>query len=126
MNFRDISFLVGIIGDIILQTWVKLAGDVVGLKSYFMEHGIVESLLIAGGLMYVVTIIYEQTKFKINYLNLFIYGIIIDLIMREFNLFPSLDEYYKVLNYFESAILGGLPMILPLFFKDYILPIMSK
>jgi len=121
MNFKEIAFLVGIFGDLILQIWVKIQGNVVGLKSYFIQHGKIESLLLAGGLMVFVISIFELTNLKINYFNLWMYGGFIDLLMREFRLLPSLDEYYSVLDYFQSWVLGGLPMILPLVIKNIIM-----
>ncbi len=49
MNYNQKAFIIGMIGDFLLQLIVKYhpKGDFAGLKSYFKIHGRFESLLIA-------------------------------------------------------------------------------
>ena len=116
-NIIAISCIVGFIGDFLLQIGAKLGlggSTGWGLKEYFSQHGSVESLFIAGGMMTLFYAIYIYLlKLKPSYLNLAIYGIILDLIFRIFNIFPSLKGYYNYFNYFWSAIWGAIPLILP-------------
>ena len=48
MNYNQKAFIIGMIGDFLLQQIVKYhpKGDFAGLKSYFKIHGSFESLLI--------------------------------------------------------------------------------
>lgn len=122
MNYELIftAFIVGVLGDSILQS----AGDIAGLKPYFKQHGIFESLLIAGGIMFISTWLFLILKLPLNYVTLFIYGGVLDIIWRKFNLMPSLTKtYYNALNPVYSFIWGGIPMILVLLsyniFKKY-------
>ena len=71
MNFETKSLLVGIAGDLALQMITYQRGELVGLKSYFDQHGKVESLMIAGGLMYSNTLLYQQTGLPTSNVNLF-------------------------------------------------------
>ena len=117
-----ISCLTGFVGDAILQILTKkfkLGGETGwGLLEYFKQHGSIEALFIAGGMMtifYVIFIkLFVKNGLKLNYINLAIYGIVLDLIFRKFMIFPSLKGYYTSLNYFESGLWGAIPMILPL------------
>jgi len=120
-----IACLTGFVGDFLLQILTKyfhMGGETGwGLLEYFKQHGSVEALFIAGGMMtlfYVIFIQFVKMGIKLNYFNLAVYGIILDLIFRKFNIFPSLSGYYSSLNYFESGLWGAIPMILPfLIFK---------
>ena len=107
------SFFVGVVGDIILQIIVKEKGNFAGLKDYFKQHGQMESYMIAGGMMFALSFLYELTGLPLNNVYLFIYGGIWDLLFRYLRLMPSLDGYYKSLNHIQSFIWGGIPMILP-------------
>lgn len=111
-----ISCLTGFIGDASLQYLTKYMGGETGwgLKEYFKQHGPVESLFIAGGMMTLFYIIYfVLLELPLNGCYLAIYGIILDWIFRETMLFPSLEGYYKALNYFWSAFWGAVPMMMP-------------
>jgi hypothetical protein len=111
------STLVGFFGDAILQlgTPVIHKDDDWGLKKYFEQHGIAESLCIAAGMMALFYIFYLFVlRIKPDWKLLAIYGIILDYIFRKTMVFPSLDDYYKKLNYFQSALWGAIPMVLPL------------
>ena len=116
-NIIAIACIVGFIGDFLLQVGSKLGlGGPTGwgLKEYFSQHGHTESLFIAGGMMTIFYVIYIYLlKFKVNYINLAIYGIVLDFIFRKLNVFPSLKEYYNYFNYFWSAIWGAIPLMLP-------------
>jgi len=119
MNYNQKAFIIGMIGDFLLQQIVKYHpnGDFAGLKSYFKIHGSFESLLIAGGMMYFFGILFDLLKQPKTSFNLAIYGTILDILFREFRLFHSLDDYYKALTPLQSIIWAIIPMNLPLFFN---------
>jgi hypothetical protein len=113
-NIIAIACLTGFIGDAILQLGVYNSVGDWGLKSYFKQHGLAESLFIAGGMMtlfYIVYIYVLQLPLKWYYLA--IYGIILDYIFRKTMVFKSLEGYYAHLNYFWSAFWGAIPMLIP-------------
>ncbi len=112
-----IACLAGFIGDYILQILITFMGGKTGwgLREYFKQHGSVESLFIAGGMMTLFYIIYLiLLGLPPLWYYLAIYGILLDLFFRETMIFPSLQGYYDHLNYFWSAFWGAVPMILPL------------
>lgn len=109
----------GFIGDAILQFLTQkmgMGGETGwGLKPYFRQHGSVESLFIAGGMMtlfYILFLVVLQIPPLWYYLV--IYGIVLDWIFRVTMIFPSLEGYYAHLNYFWSAFWGAIPMLIPL------------
>jgi hypothetical protein len=59
---------------------------------------------------------YIALKLPLNYTSMAIYAIILDLLWRQFNIFPSLDGYYKRFGYIQSALWEVIAMWLPLFF----------
>jgi hypothetical protein len=113
----SIACLTGFIGDILLQIGAKyfhLGGSTGwGLKSYFEQHGAAESTFIAGGMMSIFYVIFLQF-FPLSYLNLAIYGILVDLFFRKTMFFTSLKGYYEYFNYFWSAVWIVIPMFIPL------------
>ena len=118
-----ISCIAGFIGDALLQfatKYLRMGGrDGWGLAPYFIQHGSIESLFIAGGMMTIFYIIYLYGfRLRPTYTYLAIYGIILDFIFRKTMLFPSLYKYYNHLNYFWSAFWGAIPMMLPLFIHN--------
>ena len=129
MNDDDlisIAFFVGFFGDFLLQVLTnnfKMGGPSGwGLNEYFAQHGSIESLFIAGGMMALFYIIYLKVfKLPVNYLNLAIYGILLDILFREFKIFPSLKGYYSNLTYLESTLSEAFSMMLPLFIYKLIL-----
>ncbi len=109
--------LTGFFGDALLQVGSPLLkkDESWGLKSYFQQHGIAESLCIATGMMMLFYVLYFLVfKLEPKWYYLAIYGVILDYIFRATMVFPSLKDYYKQLNYVESAIWGAIPMVLPL------------
>ena len=119
-NFKllTIACLVGFSGDFLLQLGSHLMGGSTGLadlNNYFKQHGRAESLFIAGGMMTLFYIIFILSKIPINYINLSIYAIVLDLLFRELMIFPSLGGYYNYLNYFWSAFWEVFSMCIPLF-----------
>jgi len=117
ISLVGIACIVGFIGDFLLQLGSKsgLGGPTGwGLKDYFTQHGSVESLFIAGGMMSIFYVLY-MLVLKPNYLYLAIYGIILDFIFRKLNVFPSLKGYYNYFGYFWSAVWGAIPLMLPYF-----------
>jgi hypothetical protein len=123
-HLLSISFIVGFVGDALIQIGAKLGlggSTGWGLNSYFKQHGSAESLFIAGGMMTLFYIIYLYLlPFKINYINLAIYGLILDIIFRKLRLFRSLDGYYKYLNYFWTGFWGAIPLMMPLAILNFI------
>lgn len=118
MNLVIIACFTGFVGDFLLQTGAKLGmGGPTnwGLKEYFEQHGPAESLFIAGGMMTLFYSTFMLTGLPINYVNLSMYGILIDLLFRKFMIFKSLDGYYTYFNYLMSAIWIMIPMCIPLF-----------
>ena len=114
--------IAGFVGDTLLQIgakYFKLGGPTGwGLNAYFAQHGAVESIFIAGGMMTIFYVIYLYfLRLPVNYVYLAIYGIILDFIFRKLAIFPSLDGYYRYFNYFWSAIWGAIPLMLPLFIQ---------
>ena len=119
----SIACLTGFVGDALLQILTtKLGGPTGwGLKSYFKQHGSSEALFIAGGMLAIFFIIYlDILNLPITWYYLALYGIILDLMFREWCIFPSLDGYYKALNYFWSAFWGAIPMVIPLMISHMI------
>ena len=111
--FTDKAFWIGVIGDFALQTIVRYRGNFAGLKDYFKQHNMFESLMIAGGLMCLLAKLYVMTGLPLNNYYLFIYGGLWDLAFRYLRLMPSLDGYYEALNHVQSFIWGGIPMLIP-------------
>jgi len=120
----SIACIVGMLGDMILQIGANKfhmgREDNWGLKSYFLQHGSLESIFIAGGMMTFFYILYYTIGIEFTYIRLIIYGIILDYVFRKFRLFPSLDGYYEYFNYFWSGVWGAIPMIIPLMIYDFI------
>lgn len=113
------SFFVGVIGDAILQMITYHRGNFAGLRDYFKQHGIMESLMIAGGIMFVAAYVWNTTWLETTWLNIFIYGGILDIIWRQGNLMPSLrNTYYAALSPVVSFIWGGIPMVMALYFSN--------
>jgi hypothetical protein len=120
MNLVAIACLTGFAGDATLQTGVKLGlGGPTGwgLKDYFMQHGATESVFIAGGMMSLFYALFIASGLPINYKNLAIYGVLLDLVFRKLMIFHSLEGYYEFFNYFWSAVWGIIPLCLPLFIQ---------
>lgn len=115
MNFPTKCFVVGVVGDACLQLIVKMRGDFAGLRGYFEQHGPLESLCIAGGLMFALGWLYMiMAGEPSNLLYLFIFGGLWDVAFRQLNLMPSLQHtYYKALTPVQSFVWGGIPMVLP-------------
>ena len=112
-----LACLTGFIGDAILQYASKFMGGETGwgLKEYFRQHGVGESLFIAAGMMtlfYVIVLVIFDLPPKWYFLAIF--GVVIDLIFRLAMVFPSLAGYYAYFNYFWSAFWMAIPMLIPL------------
>jgi hypothetical protein len=115
-----ITFFVGFIGDLILQIATRKGIINPFLKDYFDLHGSAESMTIGGGMMVFFYIVYLYSGLPLNYLNLAIYGIILDFIFRKTMVYKTLTGYYDYLGYFWSAVWGAIPLILPYFiFKTF-------
>jgi hypothetical protein len=114
LNIISIAILTGFFGDALLQILVHYGIGDWGLKEYFKQHGRVESMFTAAGMMGIFFVLYVHLGLPLNLQYLTVYGILLDLLFRKFNIFPSLKGYYKSLNYFWSAVWGVIPMLLPL------------
>jgi len=121
MNLKEklilTSLCVGFFGDALLQLLVSqttLGGTTGwGLKEYFKQHGRAESLTIAAGMMAIFYAIYLYVlHLPLTWYYLAAYGIVLDLLFRQFMIFPSLKGYYAHLNYFWSAFWGAIPILL--------------
>jgi hypothetical protein len=112
-----IATLVGFFGDLGTQIAIKLGvgGEKgLGLKEYFAQHGKVESLFIAAGIMAVFYSVYALTNLPFTILYMIIYSIILDLLFRYLRIFPSLDKFYQ--NSVPSTLIFGaiIPFVLPI------------
>ena len=114
----SIACFTGFIGDAMLQILTKfgsLGGKTGwGIIEYFRLHGAAESTFIAGGMMVLFYSLFMLTKLPMTYLNIAIYGVLLDLVFRIFMIFPSLKGYYSYLNYFWSGFWQVFSMLLPL------------
>lgn len=118
MNLVEIACLTGFIGDFTLQTGVKmgLGGPTGwGLKEYFAQHGSAEAVFVAGGMMSLFYTLFLMSGLPVNYRNLALYGVFLDLVFRKLMIFSSLKGYYEYFNYFWSAVWGIIPLCLPYF-----------
>ena len=120
LKISKTAFFVGLVGDILLQLITHLRGNFAGLKHYFYTHGKLESLFIASGIMFLFMYIYLSVGLPYSIIYLFIYGALLDLLFRYGNLFPSLEEYYKVMSVRNSALWGGLPFLFVYYADNYI------
>jgi hypothetical protein len=118
-----ISCITGILGDSMLQLGAAngLGGPTGwGLNDYFKQHGSMESIFIAGGMMVIFYLIFMASGVLLNvqmtFVSLAVYGVLLDLLFRKAMVFRSLDGYYKYFNYFWSAVWGAIPMMMPLLF----------
>lgn len=103
-----IAFLVGVAGD--FATQVLPHGD--GLMQYFTQHGRIESLLIAGGVMAGVFSLFLLTGLKLTILSAVILGVVMDLTGR-FGAIPSLREFYSTTGILMTIIVTGvIPCVL--------------
>ena len=121
-NLVVIAAVVGLIGDALLQVMVRAGmggSSGWGLKEYFQQHGVGESLCVAAGMMALFYILYIALKWPLTWPWLALYGIVLDLLFRKLRLFSSLDGYYKSLNYFWSAVWGAIPLVLPLLIHQH-------
>jgi len=114
-----IAFIVGFIGDLLLQVMtqtLRMGGKTGwGLLQYFKLHGRWESATIAGGMLCAFYMAFMVSHFKLTFLNMSIYGVVLDLAFRRFTIYPSLLGYYNNMSYIWSAVWGAIPMMLPLF-----------
>ena len=120
MNTLTLYFFTGFFGDMALQLINKFRGNIAGLDKYFKLHGSIESLFIAGGMLWLFAFIYDKSKLPFTYQYLFMYGGLLDILFRQLMIFPSLDTYYAALTPEISFIWGGIPMIAPLLIKRII------
>jgi hypothetical protein len=125
------SCLAGFMGDGSLQLLTKkakLGGPTGwGLLGYFKLHGSVEALFIAGGMMTIFYIIFLfALRLPPTWYYLAIYGVVLDLLFRVTMLFPTLDGYYRALNYVESAFWGAVPLLIPLWSVQIYRLVISK
>jgi hypothetical protein len=119
-----IALITGFIGDAIWQIIAKMnigaESGTWGLQYYFQRQGSAEALFTAAGMLGIFYTLYAFTglPFKVQWLT--IYGIILDILFRYTNLFPSLKMFYEELSIPSTIIMGSvIPLILPLFIYKF-------
>jgi hypothetical protein len=120
ITFHDATssaFVVGLVGDILLNFSTQNLGYDFGLKKYFKHHGALEAMFIAAGLMWAsMWLGLKLWPLDINHpdtvLFLFLFGSVVDVLFREYRLMPTLDGMYKSLHPFLSMIYAGGPLVL--------------
>jgi hypothetical protein len=124
MDIIALALLTGFFGDLVLQLLTKstlfrsLLGGPTGwgLVPYFKQHGSNEAMYVAAGMLGIFYVVYLYVlRLPLRYDYLALYGVALDLLFRQANLFPSLSGYYAHLNYFWSAVWGAIPMVIPYF-----------
>jgi hypothetical protein len=115
-----VALITGFIGDAIWQIIANMnigaETGTWGLQYYFERQGSAEALFTAAGMLGIFYILYAFTglPFKVQWIT--IYAVILDLIFRYTNLFPSLKMFYKELSIPSTIIMGSvIPLLLPLF-----------
>ena len=90
------AFLIGVFGDIGLQLFNKYSekGKDWGLDTYFKQHGPIESVFIAGGMLVGFDILYDFIFPQKEFFQLFLLGGIVDVIFRTTMPMKSLEDYY--------------------------------
>lgn len=106
--------ITGFLGDASLQVISQHQGGSTGfgLKPYFQQHGRAESLFIAAGMLVAFFVLYILIKLPLKPAYIALYAIILDLLFRQLNIFPSLKGYYQHLNYLWSAVWAVIPMLM--------------
>jgi hypothetical protein len=109
------GLIVGSVGDSLLQTFLNIGildDKNIGLKKYFSQHGKLESVFIAGGMIASFSAAYSLVDPSMNLVGLSIYGTGLDILFRQTHkeIFPSLEEYYKKMSLVNSALWGAIPM----------------
>ena len=64
--------------------------------------------------------LFDLLKQPKTFFNMAIYGTILDILFRQFRLFPSLDGYYNALTVPQSILWAIIPMSLPLIPMSYL------
>lgn len=122
-NFVQTAVFVGVAGDATLQTIVNNSDDAnkFGLKTYFEQHGSLESLFIAGGMMGLFSALYKYIDPEFNTKGLIAYGAILDIIFRFFRetIMPSLDDYYKHFNAIQTIVFAIIPFLMAKYLSPY-------
>lgn len=116
MDFITSAFVTGVVGDIGLQL-ITAQEDRWGFKQHFEEHGVVGSVLLAGGLMVGAALGYDLVFATRTPLNLFLYGGAWDLAFRYLNIMSSLDMYYETNSIPATFVWGGIPMLMAHYFR---------
>jgi len=110
----SIACIVGFVGDFLLQFATKTTSFDYGLRGYFQEHGPIESLFVAGGMMTIFYVIYLFSGLPLKWQYIAVYGVLLDIIFRVFRVFPSLDGYYSALTPFWTCLWEAVSMLIPL------------
>jgi hypothetical protein len=119
------SFFIGFIGDALLQIITAQKGNFAGLRDFYARHGIFESLCIASSIMFLSTWCYLKLGLPITYPFLFLYGGMLDVLFRQCNLMPTLQNtYYSALPWWLSFLWGGIPMMMVLYAVNIRMPLL--
>jgi len=121
LTYPEAAFCVGFSGDLALQVLVRLNLLDSGLAGYFVRHGPFESACIAAGLMYIAAWVYvHQAGDEPREIGRpFVFGCVLDILFRLFRLMPTLDGYYAALTPFVSMVWGGIPMVMAVYYQDW-------
>ena len=109
-----IAILVGFFGDLSIQAFLKVTGYNWGLKSYFREHGMIASALIAAGILGMFYGVWIMFNLPLRWELILVVTLLIDLFWNYAHVMPSLNNYYKE-PIIPRTILGVIiPFLLPL------------
>jgi hypothetical protein len=109
------SILTGMLGDLALQLIVKSYPNEnkFGLRTYFDQHGSLESIFIAGGMMGALFSLYKQIDPTFDNLGLSLYATGLDILFRNnIQLMPSLKDYYSTLPYYFTIPWAIIPALM--------------
>jgi hypothetical protein len=116
------AFVVGLIGDGLLNLIISNSDYDWGLKEYFQTHGPLEAMFIASSLMMVTMAsglgLWGGVNKSNSYAFLFVFGCLVDLAFRYLHLMPSLDKMYKHMYVVQSMVWAGGPLVFSLWLSE--------
>lgn len=124
MSFIRAAIIVGLFGDLTLQLIVKNSDEInkFGLKTYFEQHGSIESLFIAAGMTSTFAMIYKYIDPKLDAIMMIIYATSLDILFRYYrkDYFKSLDDYYNIEPYYYTILWAIIPMFMIRYLSYYV------
>jgi len=105
------AFFIGAGGDATLQAINRYTkkGEEWGLDTYFAQHGPIESIFIAGGMVVGFEVLYTAIFGQKNVVKLFALGAMIDIIFRNTMPMKTLEDYYKKNSPIMTIFWAGFP-----------------